>query len=64
MISHGKVRSRAEIDPHPDVSVIFNDVRVALKIMKVKRDYQAFIDAAEELPDDGGGPGRARRVVP
>ena len=46
-IAGGKVRSTRGFHRQPDVSIVFNDAAVAAKIMKLKKDYLSFINAAK-----------------
>src|SRR5680860_164214 len=49
VIGSGQVRSARGIHANPDVSMVFENARVAARILKPKRDYLAFISAVKSF---------------
>jgi len=48
-INNGRVRSRAEIHPHPDVTLFFKSERVALNVLTPPQDYGELVHAGKNF---------------
>jgi len=44
-IKNGKLRSSARLHPHPDVTMVFESIELATRLMKPDRDYLDFTSA-------------------